>query len=58
MRNKAKSQRRDHLTRASSKAKIELTDEELSTATGGTQRAASLEAGIHLKYDIKAEKEG
>ena len=37
---------------------LELTDEDAGEVTGGTTpTSGSLDAGIHFKYDIKAQKE-
>ena len=56
MRHKPKSPRRDHLTQTTSEGQIELTEEELNRVGGG-KADGSLEAGLHFKYDLKAQKE-
>ncbi len=60
MRKEPKSPRRDHLTRTTGEGVIELTESELSHASGGRPLRAdgSLDAGVHFKYDIKGNKEG
>ena len=36
---------------------LELRDEDAAEAVGGATADSSLDAGIHFKYDIKAQKE-
>jgi len=55
----------DDLVRTTKSGDVELTEEELKRVSGGNvnveykpQKAdGSLEAGIHFKYDLKAQKE-
>jgi hypothetical protein len=37
---------------------LELRDEDGEVVIGGVTPAGSLDAGIHFKYDLKAQKEG
>lgn len=37
---------------------LELKDEDADKVAGGQKADGSLDAGIHFKYDIKAQKEG
>jgi hypothetical protein len=37
---------------------LELHDEDASQAVGGATADASLDVGVHFKYDIKGQKEG
>ena len=55
----------DDLVRTTKSGDVELTEEELKRVSGGNvnveykpQKAdGSLDAGIHFKYDLKAQKE-
>jgi hypothetical protein len=55
----------DDLVKTTKSGHVELTEEELKRASGGLanveykpQKAdGSLDAGIHFKYDLKAQKE-
>jgi hypothetical protein len=61
---KAKASSADNLVKTRRKGHVELDEKELKRVTGGTttsykpQKAdGSLDAGIHFKYDLKAQKE-
>jgi bacteriocin-like protein len=49
----------DELVRTTKNGQVELTEEELKRVSGGKPQKAdgSLDAGIHFKYDLKAQKE-
>lgn len=46
----------DNLVKTTKNGDIELTEAELKRVAGG-RADASLDAGVHFKYDIKAQKE-
>ena len=55
----------DDLVKTTKSGEVELTETELKRVAGGgtvaykPQRAdGSLDAGVHFKYDVKAQKEG
>jgi hypothetical protein len=46
----------DDLVKTTKSGDVELTEEGLKGVSGG-KRDGSLEAGLHFKYDLKAQKE-
>lgn len=49
----------DDLVRTTKSGDVELTEDELKRVSGGKPQKTdgSLDAGIHFKYDLKAQKE-